>query len=97
MLFRRIGIVILVFACATGCLSAPQDERAFSHDWADKVQREKTFEARKERMRNKGGSLVGTDEEGNPKLNLGKDKGLGADVDLQGGKPAGEVKYEIKW
>ena len=89
--------MILVLASATGCLSAPQDERAFSHEWADKVQREKTFDARKERMRNKDGTLVKTDEEGNPTLNLGKDNGLGADVDLQGGKPAGEVKYEIKW
>ena len=108
MLFKRIVtmMIILVFAGSTGCLSTSQSERAFSHDWADKVQREKVFQAREEYVDNKDGTLIKTrmgralvklDKEGKPRFNLFNSDRLRADLKLKGGKPAGKVKYEIRW
>lgn len=104
--FRRIASLLVVVPAAVGCLSGSQSGRAFSRDWADQLEREKAFEARKERVRNKEGTLLKTpggkplikvDKEGKPQLNVLKNKRLGAEVDMEGGKPAGEIKYEIKW
>jgi len=97
MLFMKRAFVIFLAVCAAGCVSAARSDRAFSHEWADKVQREKGFEARKARVRNEDGTLVKVDEKGKPQLKLIDSKRLDADVDVKGGKPAGELKYEFKW
>jgi len=108
MLIKRIMtmMIILVFAGSTGCLSTSRHDRAFSNDWANRADREKVFLAREERVSNKdgtfiklpnGNALVKLDENGKPRLNLFNTEKLRADFKLKGGKPAGKVKYEIKW
>jgi len=104
-MWKSLGCLVLLAAGA--CLHTPEYDRAFTRDWAHSENKEREFQDRKERIAGKGGPLLGKkdgnradiemDEKGRPKLNLGKKRGLSADVDMHGGEPEVEVKYGFSW
>lgn len=106
MLGKALTLFILVVA-ASGCLRDPAVERAFSKKWAHQMRSEKEHAARKARLKGEGIKLFGKqgaakaavkmDEEGKPRLNVGKGGKISADLDVRHGKPDVEVKYKLKW
>lgn len=103
---RGCGLAVAVtLVLLVGCLHTPQYGKEFSPDWVYHTEHGKEFEARKDRVRNttlfgregKARGKLETDSSGDTKLNLGKDTGISADVNLHGGDPDVRVKYRIKW
>lgn len=95
-----LSLVLLV-----GCLHTPQYGKEFSPDWVRHKEHEKELELRTNRVKNttlfgregKARGKLETDASGDTKLNLGKDTGISADVNMRGGGPDVRVKYRIKW
>ncbi|MBP8128507.1 MAG: hypothetical protein KA184_02930 [Candidatus Hydrogenedentes bacterium] len=90
-------------ACATG----PDSPQPFTQDWRRGQVRERAFQQRLERLRGgdevvlmgeegKSRAAVYMDEKGRPRLNIGRETGLSADLDYEEG-PEATVKYKVKW
>ena len=101
MLCAVAGPALAVFGCAT---TGPAD-RPFSSEWRDTHRNERAFKNRMDRLRGGGraddtdsgdGKLIRMDEQGRPRMRVGGDSGLSADVDYNGG-PEAEIKYKVKW
>lgn len=93
---------LLLGACAT----ADPGARPFSEGWHDQIKSERAHEQRMQRLRGKKAVLAGQegasraavvmDEKGRPRLNVGKEDGLSADVNYSHG-PEGRLKYKVDW
>ena len=94
---------VLVLAMLVGaCAHTPVSSPAFSEQW-----RRETEAARAEqKMREEATDAivgeeddlvrVGTDERGRPRVEMGGER-VRADVDVRGGEPRVQLRYEMKW
>lgn len=102
-------LVVLVPAVliATGCVTQLPRDKPFTKAWYAHQRNEREFQERKKRI--SGGELVlmgqqdaaraaiQLDEEGKPKLNVGKRKGLSADIDADLDEASVFFKYKWGW
>ena len=103
----RTRYCLMLCVALAGCLHTPTYQRPFTEDWADRIEHDREFKARKQRVEDGNLPLVGKkggtraqveeNEEGERQLNVGGATGLSADVDFHGGEPDVKVKYRIKW
>jgi hypothetical protein len=102
LLLALLGSVLLL-----GCVATQAHERPFSHEWYNLQQVNAELERRQAHIdkvdeivlvgtKEEGGAYVEKNEDGDPKLNIGRDTGLKMDLDYDGGPEAG-LKYELKW
>ena len=107
LLGTKVVCMAALLGLLMGCLSGGLDRnRPFSAEWTDHVKSERAFEARKKRIQqgdiplggDKGDSkaFIRVDEEGRPRLGLGDEQGISAEVDYDSG-PEAEVKYQVEW
>ncbi|NIA15918.1 MAG: hypothetical protein GWP08_17790 [Nitrospiraceae bacterium] len=92
---------------AAGCMHTPQYGKPFSQDWVTHTEKDEEIRARKARIKESGEALLGKpgktraavemDENERPQLNLGRSKGLSADVDFDHLEPDVKLKYRIEW
>ena len=89
--FRLVFLVVAL----SGCLTSSRTDRPFSKDWTHQIQKEKDFEARKQRLEQSKKKKTGlrTNREGKPALGIGGDSGISADV----GSGGGTLKYGVSW
>jgi len=98
--------LLAILLLGPGCLRDPAYERPFSRKWAHQTSHERAFEARKARIQGDEVVLLGekgraraaveVDEKGKARLNLGKKRGLSADVKV-GSSPELKLKYKLQW
>ena len=103
---RHISALILCIL-AISCVSGKGYDRAFSNDWVHQHRHDAEFRARKERMQQGEIVIAGKskntqaairmDDKGRPRFNLGRKRGISADLDLHHGEPDVKVKYKIRW
>ncbi len=97
----------LLTLLGAGCVTGDGREKPFSPRWTDQTKDEWAFERRKARLKGDEGiglggkgkdskAAVKMDEKGKPRLNIGGDTGLSADLNYSGG-PEAKVKYKVKW
>ena len=100
--------LVAALMLSLGCLHGGQRDRAFTPDWAHQCAKEAELEARKAYIRGRGNMVLVdregalkttlvTDEEGRPRLRIGKEDGLGGHVRFRGGSPDVRVRYKIGW
>ena len=105
---RKIALSSLLLALlAAGCMHTPQYGRAFSQDWVTHNEKHEEIRTRKERIEKSGDALLGKpgktrvalekDEEGRSQFNLGRSRGLSADIDFDHLEPDVKLKYRIEW
>ena len=91
----------LLLPVTAGCATGPSENRAFSQEWA----REMGRSGARERPSNDNNGVVVGDEDGvrvemdngRPRIRMGENGGLEADVDVRGGRPAGGLGYTWEW
>jgi hypothetical protein len=103
MSFRTVLVSIAVLPCL-GCVTTLPRERPFSKEWAHHHNNQRELEERKARVRNGELVLFGRrnstraavvmDDEGKPRLNVGKTRGLSADVDIDTDDAGVMFKYK---
>lgn len=99
----------LTFAAVwlAACATNPATPTPFTRDWHEDVQGDRAFQKRLERLRGddevvlageegKARAAVYMDEKGRPRLNVGQQTGLSADLDYDDG-PEATLKYKVKW
>lgn len=97
-----------VAVALTGCTHAESRPTAFSGEWATQVQRDRAEKEAKKTKKERaeyfltgqdGGPRTGlrADESGKPKLFIGGDNGLSADVSASGGAPKVTLRKNWSW
>ncbi len=102
--FILVAAVICASALLLGCLQEPRSTRAFSQDWAE--DRGQPVRERERNGNNNGDNdvLLGNEEgvrveleNGRPRVRMGENGGLEADVNVRSGRPEGGVGYRWEW
>ena len=100
-----LGIVCVLAVVAgilVGCETTGTRDRPFTDDWAThnrrhpSQQRRSSSEEADKSVERIGPATVERDESGRPRLNVGGDSGIGADVGYRRG-PSGRVRYRREW
>jgi hypothetical protein len=104
---RLASIALLAALVSGGCVHSPHSARPFTEEWVRDQDRVAAFERRKARLKGDEIVLVGNkegaraavqmDDKGRPRLNVGKRRGLSADLDLDPEEAEVEVKYKWGW
>ena len=100
--------VIVLGLVLVACVNDPGREKVFSDAWTYHMNRADEIAARKQRLRGdeelilmgkegKSRTAVYLDEKGRPRLNVGRKKGLSADLDLDTDEAEVKVKYKCGW
>jgi hypothetical protein len=102
-----IVVVTILIVPSLGCVTSLPRDTPFSEAWYKHQRHEIEFKERKDRIDNGEWVLAGKkdaaraavqmDEEGKPKLNVGKRKGLSADLDADLDKASIFFKYKWGW
>ncbi|GMU92095.1 MAG: hypothetical protein AMXMBFR4_11530 [Candidatus Hydrogenedentota bacterium] len=103
MRHRAVFVGVVMLPCL-GCVTTLPRERPFTREWANYHQNQREFEERKQRVRggewvlfgrrNSTRAAVVMDDEGKPRLNVGKTRGLSADFDIDTDDASVEFKYK---
>ncbi len=104
----RFAVLVLLFLLPSlGCVTQLPRDQPFSKAWSQHQQHEWELTAREKRMDNGEWVLAGRkdatraaiqmDDEGKPTLNIGRQKGLSADVDADLDKASVFFKYKWRW
>ena len=90
-----------------GCQHATTRSQPFTDDWAHQIYKDRDIADREDRIGSGevvlAGQSAGTraaavvDEDGNPKLNIGKRTGLNTDLRVNGGDASLMFKYKWGW
>lgn len=105
MQMRRYLLLVLLVPTAA-CTSGSEAARPFTDDWRYYQKRSLETEKRQRRLKEgtvlferegKARAAVILDEKGKPRLNIGKNKGLSADIDIDTNKADVLLKYKIEW
>jgi hypothetical protein len=97
-----LGLLLLPML-SLGCSHNPSArESPFSREWAHQRQRDTDGRLEKKEhvlMGNEKGprAAIETDKKGRPRLNIGKQRGISADVDVGSNAAEVGVKYKIDW
>ena len=104
---KRLFYGLLIPLLAAGCMHTPQYGKPFSRDWVTHIETHEEIRARKARIEESGDALLGKpgktraavemDDEGRPQFNVGRSKGLSADIDFDHLEPDVKLKYRIEW
>jgi len=102
---RNLIAIPLLALVSLGCVTRLPRDTPFSEAWYKHQRHEREFKDRQDRVGNGEWLLVGrkdaaraaiqVDEEGKPKLNVGKRKGLSADIDA--GLDEASIFFKYKW
>ena len=101
-MMRLLLVLVLLMGLAVGCETTGTRDRAFTDDWAiynrknPQPDRRAPVEKKEKVEERIGPATITHDEQGRPKLNVGGNTGLGADVGYRGG-PSGRVRYKHEW
>jgi len=101
------GAALIVVLTSAGCAHDVRTDRAFTDEWVIRNERLGAFEERKARLAEDELVLVGKkdsmraavemDEKGRPRLNVGKDRGVSADVNVDTDSADVKLKYKWRW
>lgn len=105
---RTIPIVSLLCpALLAACAHQGRVPTAFTDEWTQQNRKQAAFEERQARIKSDELVLVGNkdkaraavrvDEKGKPRINIGKRKGLSADVDVGSDEADVKLKYKFEW
>jgi hypothetical protein len=102
-----VVLVPVVLIATTGCVTQLSRDKPFSKAWYAHQRNEREFQERQKRISDGEWVLMGQqdsaraaiqmDEEGKPKLNVGKRKGLSADIDADLDEASIFFKYKWGW
>jgi hypothetical protein len=100
---QKVNAVVLVIAVAflPQCVRGDETSRAFSPEWVDEVTRPQPQKLDPKGIPltggdNPNGPRIKMDEKGKPRLTIGKDIGVSADLDIDE-EPGIKLKFKRKW
>lgn len=99
---RLLAVSLLLALCGLGCAHDTGTPAAFTKPWHDKTQASMAEDKAREKSQgvllgNEGNAVtVRADEEGRPRLQVGKDR-VHADLDVKGGDPRVRLRYKLQW
>ncbi len=99
---NKMAAILVLTVIAGACTRTKDSSPAFTEQWRRETEAARAEQRTRERAR---GTIigdeddavrVGTDERGRPRVEVGGER-VRADVDVRGGEPRVQLRYEMKW
>ena len=99
-------LLLVLLAPTAACTTGSEAAKPFTDDWRYYQKQALQVEERQRRLKedvvlfgqkDKARAAVTLDEKGKPQLNIGKNRGLSADIDIDTNKADVLLKYKIEW
>jgi len=101
--FACLCAAVVLVLTPLGCVTTDTESPAFTHRWSKEVERYNNRKGKTPQgipLSKKGARVkakIAVDEEGKPKLQLGGEEGVSADVNVSGGDAKVKLKYKKGW